>query len=357
MPGDATQGTGAEMVDIASFFEGEPDDGNQPQDQNIDPSGTQQTQQEVEVEIDPETGEPLAVSAEVDPGNELDLNVDPNAVNEPTGELVVPDDHIVKLTVDGKEVERSFADLVAGAQKYEAANKRFEEAAAIRKEYTDKSQNLVTREGQLGEVLKYYIEQTQQFIQASQPNWEKLLNENPQEYLIVKHNWDRKQAELQQAQIVQQNLQRQQAERDAAAASQRVEEARAKLTSAIPEWADPRKAAEGAAAVDKYLEAQGLPVHMRSQIDTAEVLLIARKAMLYDQAIAKQKAARLAGGSQAAGQQVRQTQVRQQGRVERPGAARSPAQTAASQANLAKANAQKAFAQNPSVDSLSSFFE
>jgi hypothetical protein len=355
MPLDATQGTGAEMADIESIFADEPDNGNQLQEQNIDPNGKQPAE-EVQVEVDADGNLIQSENLDADPDLELELNADPNAEAE-TG-LVIPDDHMVKLTVDGQEIERPFSELVAGAQKYEAANKRFEEAAAIRKEYVEKSQGIATREQQLGQVLQYYIDQSQQFIQAQQPDWNKLLQDNPQEYLIVKHNWDLKQKQLQDAQIIQQNVQRQQAERDAAAAAQRVEEARQKLTSTIPEWTDPHKAAEGAVAIDNYLQQQGITPQMRAQIDTAEVLLIARKAMLYDQAIAKQQQARRAGGSQNQSQQQgRGQQVRTQGRVERPGAGRSAAQNAASQANLAKANANKAFSQNPSVDTLAGFFE
>jgi len=357
MPLDATPGTGAEMAEIETMFDDGSDESLTTDAQAVnDPAtGTQE----------PTNIDPNGHAVEADPDLELDLsgdgtqNADPNAEQTST-ELVIPDDHKVKLTVDGKEVEYSFGDLKAGAQKYEAANRRFEEAANIRKEYTEKSQGLGMREQQLGQVLEYYIQQSTALMQSQEPNWSKLIAEDPQQYLVEKHNWEQKQLQVMQANQVRENLQRQQAEQNAALAKTRAEEERVKLVSAIPDWANPTKAAEGARQIDSYLASQGVTPEMRAQIDTAGVLLIARKAMLYDQAIAKQQAARRTGVSataaaqQQAAQQSQQRQI--QGRVERPGAA-SQAQTAASRQNLAKANAAKAFNANPSVDTLAGLFE
>lgn len=359
MPIDATPGTGAEMAEIETMFDDEPGSPASGDQATLDQAdGTQQNGSDL-------SGAQTDVDPNADPDLELDLSdanaqleIDPNAQN--ATESVIPDDHKVKLTVDGKEVEYSFGDLKAGAQKFEAANRRFEEAAAIRKEYTDKSQGLVQREQQLGKVLEYYIQQSSALMQSQEPDWAKLIAEDPQQYLVQKHNWEQRQIELNQANQVRLNLQRQQAEQNAALAQTRAAEERVKLVAAIPDWADPNKAAEGARQIDGYLASQGVTPEMRAQIDTAGVLLIARKAMLYDQAIAKQQAARRAGVSAAAAAQqqvAQQSQQRQaQGRVERPGAA-SPAQTAASRQNLSKANAAKAFNANPSVDTLAGYFE
>lgn len=366
MSTEATQGMGADVADLESMFADVADesvDGQQAQNQNGSGTQTQQVDND-NVELD-ENGQPIESGTVVldEDGNEVVL--DPNEVVDPpeTGELVIPDDHKVVLTVDGEEKEYTFGDLKNGAQKFEAANKRFEEAAAIRKEYTDKAQTLHTREGQLGQVLEYYINQSQSLMQQQEPNWADLLANDPQKYLTERHNWELKQAQLLQARQVQVNLQRQQAEQNAASVAQRVEEAKQKLQTAIPEWSDPRKAAEGAMAIDRYLHDAGIPPEMRKQIDSAEVLVIARKAMLYDQAIAAAKARKGSGNSRqqapVQGQvptQQRQQAARQQGRVERPGAA-TPAQTAASRQNLTKANAAKAFNANPSVDTLAGFFE
>lgn len=360
MSTEATQGTGADVADLESMFAAEPDEfpasGEQTQNQQAD-TQTQHADEAVEFDAD---GNPLVAAT---PGEDENIQLDENGepiVDEnanQNGELVIPDDHKIVLTIDGKEQEFTFGDLKASAQKFEGANRKFEEAAAIRKEYTEKAQNLGVREGQLGQVLQYYIDQSQQFMQANQPDWAKLIAENPQEYLVQRHNWEKKQADLAQAHQVQLNLQRQQAEQAAASQAVRVQEAMTEVVKAIPEWSDPQKRAAGAQAIGRYLESQGIPAQMQAQIDSAPVLLIARKAMLYDQAVANAKAKRTNGGGVRTTAPAAQTQAnRPQGRVERPGAG-TPAQTAARQQNLSKANAAKAFSQNPSVDTLANFFE
>lgn len=365
MPADATQGMGADVADLESMFADEGDDGavSTAADSQLDAvaqiqsgADTQAQNNEEVLELD-EHGNPVekpVVEVDAD-GNEVVVEVDPNAVVD----LVIPDDHKIKLKIDGEEVEYTFGDLKAGVQKAQAADKRFEEAAAIRKEYVEKSANLTTREGQLEQVLTHYIGQSQALMQAQEPNWAELIASDPQKYLTERHNWEIKQAQLNEARQIQANVARQQAEQQAASQAQRVGEERVKLQAAIPEWADPKKAAEGARALDQYLADQGVPQELRGSIDSAEVLVIARKAMLYDQAVAAAKARKGAKAPvvPAATQQGKPIVSRPvQGRVERPGAA-TAAQTAASRQNLSRANAEKTFKANPSVDTLAGFFE
>lgn len=366
MPADATQGMGADVADLESMFseEGDEGGGQTAADAQLDAvaqaqSGADtQAQQngEAELELD-ENGNPVEPVVTVDEnGNEINVDLQGDQANV---ELVIPDDHKIKLIVDGKEVEYSFGDMKVNHQKALAADKRFEEAAAIRKEFTDKAQGLGQREQQLGQVLQFYIEQSQQFL-GKEPNWAELLQNDPQKYLVERHNWEQRLTAVQQARQVQQNVQRQQAEQQTASSQQRVAEAKQKLLTAIPEWTDPQKAAEGAQAINRYLDQSGIPAEMRASIDSAEVLVIARKAMLYDQAVAAAKARKGAKPTNVQGQQQvqgqRQVQRQQQGRVERPGAA-TAAQTTASRQNLSRANQSKAFNANPTVDTLASFFE
>lgn len=364
MSTEATQDTGADEIDLAGMFEDGADDGSQTETQGQDGNDTQtqQGQEEIVLDADGNPVDPASAQANEDE-LELELDADGNPIasddpNAQNGVLVIPDNHVVKLNVDGKDIELTFGEMKAGAQKYKGAEKKFEEAAAIRKEYTEKAQTLGTREQQLGQVLQFYIAQSSQFMQQ-EPNWAELIQNDPQKYLVERHNWEAKQRDLVQARQVQENLKRQQAEQAQASANQRAEQARDDLVKAIPEWSDPQKLAAGAKSIDMYLANQGISPEMRNQIDSAAVLLIARKAMMFDEAIAKQKAARSANGGKVNQQQQQGQPVRrqQQGRVERPGASRSPAQVTASNQNLQRARAQQNFEKNPSVDTLAGFFE
>lgn len=344
-------GNGADDFDLAASFE-ELDPVEEIGTPELENGGQAATStQNDEVELD-ENGDPIVHETEEVPELEVELDEDGNPVEKPAA-VELKDDTKLTLTIDGKPVEYTLGALKANAQKYEAANKRFEEAAQIRKDAESKLAVLPEREKQLGQVLEYYIGQAQTFLQAEQPDWAKLLEEDPHGYLKERQKWETKQAELNQAKNIQTELQRRNAEAQAASQAQRAAEEKEKLFTALPEWKDPVKAAEGAKAVDAYLEQQGLAPEMRAQIDTATVFLIARKAMLYDAAVAKQAAARAAGTNRQAkpaGSGQQQTQV------VRPSAGKVVAPQARTATAQKRAAATKAFNSAPSVDTLAGLF-
>lgn len=345
-----------ELMDLAEAFDDNPADeiGGENETPVTKPA-KEPVVKEVIVEDDGDEEELDDEGNEVDPNADADLDLELDAEGneiQPTGEI--SDETLVKLVVDGKEETKTYGQLKADAQKYAGAEKRFEEAAAIRKDAEAKLPVLTEREKQLGQVLEYYIAQSTQFMEQKQPDWEKLIAEDPQKYLATRHEWEKKQAELNQARQIKTELQRQNAEQEQASKSQRVAEERTKLLGAIPEWQDPTKAAEGAREVSKYLADAGIPAEMLSDIDHHQVLVIARKALLYDRAIAKQKAARDASANGK--DPVQQKQRKQQVRVERPGAA-TPVATVTQRSQASRQKAAQAFKAAPSVDTLASLFE
>jgi hypothetical protein len=229
------------------------------------------------------------------------------------------------------------------------AKKRFQEATTIRKDAEAKLAVLPQMEQKLSQVLQYYIGQSQQFAETQQPDWAKLLEENPTEYVKQRHAWEVKQHELNTARNIQNELQRRNAEAEQASRAQTIGEQKDLLLKAIPEWQDPVKAAEGSKAVGEYLAKSGIPDDLLKGIDHHQVLVIARKAMLYDQAIAKQQAARKPGAKTI-------QKPQQQVRVERPGAA-TPMPSSASRSQVSRQKAEQRFKQAPSVDNLASLFE
>lgn len=295
------------------------------------------------VERDGDDGGGADSGAEVEVGrgsDELDLddpaqNVDPEAAPDPEAE-----DPVFEIPVgDGKTITKTQSELIAEASKYHGAEKKFAEAAAIRKDAEAKLSQVPEREKQLGVVLEHYIREHQAFLASQQPNWEALLAQDPAQYVRVRHEWEQRQQQIAQAQQVQATLNKRNADAQAANLHGRLEQAKAKIIEAIPEWTDPAKATEGAQAVGAYLAAQGIPAEMQAQMDTAEVFLIAHKAMLYDKALARQKAAR--------------DGVKTPPRVERPGSR----QQAPSRNQLARANATKTFNADPSVKNLAALLE
>ncbi|MCA7085844.1 hypothetical protein K7G19_19835 [Cupriavidus sp. DB3] len=244
-----------------------------------------------------------------------------------------PNDPVLKLKVDGEERELKQSELIAQAQKYLAGEKRLEEAANLRKQLEPEFQQVQQERQQLKQALEFYIPQLTELLQLNAPD-PQLINEDPQEYMRQNYAFQQRMAQLQQAQAAQAALtQREQAEQ-AQKLQARAAEEQQKLLQALPDWKDQAKAKAEATAIDGYLQKEGFGDDERNGLMDHRMIVVARKAMLYDQLMAQKGAAQ---------QRVKGVPPR----VERPGTAANTApQDEARKAALAKFNKQ------PSIDTL-----
>lgn len=190
--------------------------------------------------------------------------------------------YTLKLKVDGKEEERAFkrSELVEKLQKAEAAQKRFEEAAAVRKAAEAEGRAAVQERAQLAQALQHFTRQ----LQASappEPNPE-LLNSDPVEYLRQQHQYSAFQQQAQQAQAAQAHLMRQEQAAQEQWYRSRLEAESAALVKAIPEWADETKAKAGKEGVKQTLAALGFAPEEIGSVADSRVVVLAHKAAQLD---------------------------------------------------------------------------
>lgn len=245
-----------------------------------------------------------------------------------------PDEPTFTLKVDGEERVYKQSELLANAQKYMAGDKRLEEAANLRKQIEPERAAVVNERQQLSQALTHYTTQLATVLQATQPNWEQLATNDPGEYVRQRHAWEQKIGDLQRAQDAQNVLtQRQQADEQKAYQARAAEE-QTKLLDAIPEWKDPAKAKTDAAAVDGYLQTVGFSPEERNGISDHRLVVVARKAMLYDELMKSQTQAT---------QRVKNVPPR----AERPGTS-----TQTTQGTVDRSKALERFSKAPSIDTL-----
>lgn len=276
------------------------------------------------------------------PAPENDSEIEPEDLDEPDEpEIDEPEEDLYEIKVNGKTQKVTQKRLIELAQKADGADKKFEEAAAARKEIEQLKAAIPEQHKKLNEALTHYIKQAEAFMPA-EPDWQQLLNADIQNgtrnYELIKFQWEQKQKELAMARNAKAELdQRNEAER-VASNQRRLAEEMEKVREAIPAWKDPKRAAEDAQAIGKYLTDAGIPTDVVSNIDDHKILLMARKAMLYDQALARR--------SQA------QNAPMQRVNAERP----SVSQNAVPKTQVRRQTAEKAFKENPSTDTLANFF-
>lgn len=207
-----------------------------------------------------------------------------------------PDVEMVEVDVDGfkvslpkdkaekLEAERLMqADYtkktMAAAEERKQAQAESQKALQERQAY---AQNLSRMQAQLEGAL---TEQNQTI------NWQQLLETNPVEYLQQKHLFEQRQAALQQNYAEQQKLASiHQAEQKQRFQSH-IQAQQQELLAKLPEWKDESKAEADKVAIRKYLQEQGYDEQSVNSVADAKAIVLARKAMLYDQMIAKAQVA------------------------------------------------------------------
>lgn len=224
------------------------------------------------------------------------FDADGNPIEEQAQEQQVEDqtkdqDPTYKVKVDGVERELKLSELTANAQKYLSGDRRLEEAAAVRKALEPERQAVVQERTQLRQALDHFITQSSAFVQAFEPDWNALLNHDPNEYTRQRHIWEARVGQVQQAIQSRQALEQRSLQDQATDTQARAAEEYQQLLTKIPEWRDAEKQKAESRAVGGYLLKEGLTDAELGNLSDHRVLVIARKAMLFDQLLAKKDAA------------------------------------------------------------------
>lgn len=202
------------------------------------------------------------------------------------------DDPLVTIKVDGKEIQVPLSEVKAGYQRQadytrktmevseqrKAAEAEIAQAQAERQAY---AVNLQKMQAQIEGAL-----QSQQNI-----DWQQLLESNPQEYLRQKHLFEQRQAALQQNLASQQQIAAQMQAEHQRAFLTNLQSQQQELIAKLPEWKDEAKAKAEKVAIRDYLLSQGYDQSAVANVVDHRAVLIARKAMLYDQMVSKASAA------------------------------------------------------------------
>jgi hypothetical protein len=201
----------------------------------------------------------------------------------------------VTIVVDGKTVELTKAELAdhyKNGLRQADYTKKTMEAAEQRKAAEAATQQALEERQRYAQGLQ----QAQNVLQAqlseqSRIDWKTLLETDPHEYLKQQALANSRQAELQKIAQAQQQLYARHQQEQAVQMHTYLQTQQEELLAKLPEWKDEAKATADKAAIKEYLKAQGLDDAQVGNITDHRVVVISRKAMLYDQMMSKAKAA------------------------------------------------------------------
>ncbi len=237
--------------------------------------GTPDTQHEDEEPEEVEQGEDSEDAPDEAPEAEQEPEEDPEEAEAPT---------VFTVKIDGKEQQVPVDELIKGYQRTADYTRKTQEAAELRKTANAELEAAKSERAH----YQQHLEKLQQMIQQSapqEPDWLQLATENPAEYVRQQALFAQYRARQQSLEYERQQLtEREEAEQARVAQQQRAEE-KAKLLEAIPAWKDPKKLKADKAALQDFASSVGFTPEDIDTVDDHRVLVILRKAMLYDKGI------------------------------------------------------------------------
>lgn len=206
------------------------------------------------------------------------------------------DEETVEVEVDGIKVRVP----KAAAEKLEAKEKALQadytrktmQAAEERKAALAESQKAQAERAAYAQRLHAIHAQLEGALQQQQAtDWDALLESDSREYLKQWHLFQKRQAAEKAVSHERQKLFQIEAAQQQHAFAEHLRSQHGELLKALPDWSDSSKANEEKAAIRAYLTSIGYDEGALNQIADHRAVILARKAMLYDQAISKASAA------------------------------------------------------------------
>lgn len=239
-----------------------------------------------------------APEAEVErkPDEELDI---PAKVEEPAetaeteaGPEVEEDDPLVTVKIDGKAVEVKLSELKNGYQRQADYTRKTQEVSEVKRAAEAEFSKAQQERQTYAQNLQRLQVQTETMLQQQQGiDWNALLESDPVEYLKQQRIAQEQHAKLGQIQAEQQRVQQQEQQEAQQRHAQHLQDQREQLLAKIPAWKDEAKAKTEKAALRDFLLAEGYDDETVGNLADSRAVVIARKAMLYDQMVAKASAA------------------------------------------------------------------
>lgn len=213
------------------------------------------------------------------------------AEEEPAEESA-EDDPVVVVKIDGKDVEVKLSELKNGYQRQADYTRKTMEVSEQRKAAEAETMKARQEREAYAQNLNRLQAQLEATLQETQQvDWEKLLESDPVEYLKQQHLAQARQAKLAQVYQAQQQVAAQQKAEAEQAHAAHLQAQHQALLDKLPEWKDAKKADAEKAAIRDFLIAEGFDKDALNHITDARAVVLARKAMLYDQMMSKAQAA------------------------------------------------------------------
>jgi hypothetical protein len=246
------------------------------------------TQDEAEAqELETVQDDAEEADAEYEEADVEDEQSDPDEEDD-TEEVIeqeLPDDLVIKVKDDGKELEVTLDELRKGYSRYSDYTRKTQALAEERKSFQGEAEAIRMERAQYAELLPALKAQLEVQSEA-EPDWDNLYNEDPIEAARLERHWRKshqeRAAKLQAIEAEQKRVAEETAKDQTRALTEFVEAERAKLPEVIPEWKDEGTMQSEAKELREWALNNGFSERDLSALVQATHVSILRKAMLFD---------------------------------------------------------------------------
>lgn len=191
------------------------------------------------------------------------------------------------VKVDGKDVSVTLEELQKGYSRTQDYTRKTQQIAEVRKQVEAETQAVRAERAQYAQLLSALQAQ----LQATEPqvDLDRLYNEDPIEWVRQKEILRERQEKAYAIQAEQQRLAQLSQQEQQQAMEQQLIAQKDALLAALPEWKDPKKAKAEKALVVETAKSVGFTEDDLKQVYDHRLVLLLRKAGLYDQMMSKRQ--------------------------------------------------------------------
>jgi hypothetical protein len=193
---------------------------------------------------------------------------------------------MVKVVVNGEEIEIPLDEAVKGYQRTADYTRKTQQLAEERKAAEATKQQAEVQRQQYEQAIAQALTLAQAF-QPKEPNWDELYQNDPLEFVRQREAWRDRSEHLTRLQAEQQRLMQVRQQEQVQGLQQHIGNEVQKLTEKLPEWRDEAKAKQEKSALVEYGKSNGYSAEEMSKVYDHRAVLMMRKAMLYDQLMSK----------------------------------------------------------------------
>jgi hypothetical protein len=234
--------------------------------------------------------EQAEVVAEADDAEAEDIVDDETEAEEEDDEAPDSAEALYRVRVGDEEVEVPLNELTNSYMRQSDYTRKTQQVAEARKAIEAELSTVQGERARYAEQL-VAVEQALSQQEPDQEHWNQLYENDPLEYSRQRDlHRDRKEA-VAEVQVERQRVHEDHLAHLQAESQKRLEHERERVTELIPEWIDPELASSEKNSVITYAQRVGYSPDELAQVSDARAVAVLRKAMLYDDLMARKPAA------------------------------------------------------------------